>query len=75
MFPVAYARVSSKSTKAADSDTGDTDVKKVLQENYSCKLRKWYRWGLYVRECKQKHKDWGVFYFAAAGSQPYPQQS
>lgn len=46
MFPVAYARVSSKSTKAADSDTGDTDVKKVLQENYSCKSRKWYKWGL-----------------------------
>lgn len=40
MFPVAYARVSSKSTKAADSGTGDTDVKKVLQENYSGKLRK-----------------------------------
>lgn len=38
MFPVAYARVSSKSTKAADSDTGDTDAKKVLQKNYFCKL-------------------------------------
>lgn len=38
MFPVAYARVSSKTTKAADSDTGDTDAKKVLQKNYFCKL-------------------------------------
>lgn len=28
MFSVAYARVFAKSTKAADSDTGDTDVKR-----------------------------------------------
>lgn len=28
MFSVAYARLFAKSTKAADSDTGDTDVKR-----------------------------------------------
>lgn len=32
MFYVAYARVFAKSTKAADSDTGDMDVKRSCRK-------------------------------------------